>query len=102
MCCKGLELWDTQKKTLKTEGEAYTKTNREGNIFLQQDFFIQRVIGRYVVRETDLHVPEELEDLHGPQDDVLDRLLADATQRGRVYIPCCLCLLLLWWLSTKR
>lgn len=31
-------------------------------------------------RETDLHVPEELEYLHGPEDNVLDRLLANATQ----------------------
>ncbi len=45
--------------------------------------------------EIDLHVPEELEDLHGPEDNVLDRLLANATQRGRVDIPCCLGLLLL-------
>lgn len=41
-----------------------------------------------------LHVPEELEDLHGPEDNVLDRLLPNATQRGRVNIPCCLGLLL--------
>lgn len=34
-----------------------------------------------------LHVSQQLEDLHGAQDNVLDRLLADATQRRCVDIP---------------
>ncbi|KAJ8409850.1 hypothetical protein AAFF_G00219090 [Aldrovandia affinis] len=34
-----------------------------------------------------LHVPEQLEDLHGPEDNVLNGLLADATQRCRVHLP---------------
>lgn len=45
---------------------------------------------------TDLHVPEELGDLHGPEDDVLDSLLANATQRSHIDVPWCLGLLLLW------
>lgn len=53
--------------------------------------------------KTDLHVPQELEDLHGPEDNVLDRLLSDATQRGRVDIPCRLGLLQLQlWRRWRR
>lgn len=44
---------------------------------------------------SNLHVPEKLEDLHGPDDNVLDRLLANATQRSCVDVPRCLSLLLL-------
>lgn len=34
-----------------------------------------------------LHVPQELEDLHGAVHDVLHRLLPDAAQRRRVDLP---------------
>lgn len=34
-----------------------------------------------------LHVPEELEDLHGAVHDVLHRLLPDSAERGRVHLP---------------
>lgn len=49
-----------------------------------------------------LHVPEELEDLHGPENNVLDCLLADATQRCRVDISGCLGLWLLLLLRWRR
>lgn len=55
--------------------------------------------------ETDLHVSEQLEDLHRPDNNVLDCLLTNATQRGCVNISRCLSLLLWLWrwrLSTKR